>query len=270
MPAQIRLELLTEDRAQPRIDAESFVAALDASLEILRELDQAVSGGRFRWYYTELGIGSGVSVAEGELPDLADLEAESMLSRQLETAFVSGMGEFERSPGVPAGFTPRAVEAAFRLSSVVADGVTNVRILTPALGVAAVATLTERAIANIRETTGRGFTDLGSIEGRLETISLARRPTFNIRDEITGNSIICAFPMDRLEEVRALLNHRVLVSGEITYHRRGDPTEVSPIWELRALDEQEPPTIEDVRGIAPDITEGLPAGVYVRRRFYGE
>lgn len=263
MTARIQLHLFTEERG--RIDAAVFLTALDASLEILKELDATVSGGKFRWYYTHLSIGSGVSVQEGELPpDQAEAE---VLEQQIEGLYLEGLASFDVAARLPTAFTNRAIEASWRLVSVLSNGVSHMDIT--GAHVKPHFTITERAVANLKELMGRGFTDIGSIEGKLETISLAQRPTFNVRDEVTGQSVICSFTMDRFDEVRDALGRRVLVSGEVTYHRRGEPTEVSPVDDIRLLDETEPPTVDEIRGIEPEITEGMPAGLYVRKRFYG-
>ena len=266
MPAEIHLELFT-DEAEHRIDAESFLTALDASLEVLRELDASVTGGKFHWYYTYLEVGSGISTVAGELTEeTMAAPAREDAEREIESLYVNGFTTLAASAHMPSGFTRRAAEAALRMVAVLSDSVTQMATYAPDIGRVVV---TERVAANLKELLGRGFTDVGAIEGKLETISLAGRPTFNVRDEVTGQSVVCALKIERLEEVKAALGRRVLVSGEVTYSKRGEPSEVSPVEVIRLLDETEPPTVEEVRGIERDITEGKPTGRYVRERFYG-
>jgi hypothetical protein len=265
MPAQIHLELSTAED-QHYIDADSMLTALDATLEILREL-AASSGQDYEWRYTHLSIGSGNSVLEAELADPAvgpteKLEAE----RGLEAGYVNGLASLEVSTHTPPGFTRKALEASLRLVSVLSDSVTGIVTYAPDTGRVAPS---EHIAANVKAILGRGFTDVGSIEGRLETISLAGRPTFNVRDELTSQSVRCTLDISRLEEVKEALGHRVLIAGEVTYSKHGEPSEVSPVVEIRILDANTPPTVEEVLGIEPDITGGQPTGLYVRERFYG-
>jgi hypothetical protein len=261
----MHLDLHT-DSPEPGINAASFLTALDAALEILRELDREVSSGRFQWRYTELAIGSGLSVVEGELAEVDfSPAAEDVWSRELEALYFDGLASLDSRAGTPVGFNRRMVEAALRLASVLNDGVTAITTYSPHGGQVAI---TDRLAANAKEVLGRGFTDLGSIEGRLETISLAGRQTFNVRDELTGHSVVCLLG-DRLDDVKAALGRRVLVAGEVTFSKSHEPSEISPVYLIRLLDDQLPPTVEEITGIEPDLSQGQPAGLYVRERFYG-
>ena len=264
MPARIDLNLYT-DSSEPAIDATSFLTALQSSLDLLHELDGGVSDGKCQWRYVSLSVGSGLSTVEGILPEeVDDTVARERLERSLATHYIEGLAALESAPVQPTGWTLKALESALRVASVLNDGVSRIETAIPE---APPVTITERLIANVKEVLGHNFTDIGSIEGRLETISLAgRRPTFNVRSELTGHPVICSLG-SRLEEVKALLGKRVLVSGEVTYSRFGEPSEVSPVQSIRALAESNIPTVDEVAGIAPDITDGQPSGDYVRKRF---
>ncbi len=260
MPAKITLDVYN-NRNKQGIDAELLLKALDASLEVLRELDSAISGGKCEWRYTYLAVGSGLSVIEGKIPQTEDgPELVAGLERELESLYVDGLVALDANPIMPTGFTTRAVEALLRLGSIISNDI--VRIETSA-GASKPVTITERIIANVKEVLGRNFTDLGSVEGRLETISLAGRPTFNVRDEITGHSVVCALMEGSLEEVKSALGKRVLVSGEVTYSRRGEASEVSPVHTLLVFGDAPIPTVEDIRGLESNITEGTPSGLYM-------
>lgn len=266
MPAKITLNIYTKEDKHG-IEPDPLLAALDSSLEILRELDDTISGGKCQWRYTYLAIGSGLSVLEGEITENGyALQGKADLERQLESLYINGLASLDASPVIPSGFTTKAVEAALRLGSILFDGI--VRIQTAA-GDSNKLNVTERLVANAKELLRRGFTDLGSIEGRLETISLAGRPTFNVRDESTGHPVVCSLSLERLEEVKAALGRRILVSGEVTYARRGEPSEVSPVETILLLDDAPVPTVEEIRGLEPAITEGMPSGLYVRQRWHG-
>ena len=92
-------------------------------------------------------------------------------------------------------------------------------------------------------------TDIGATEGRLETISLAGRPIFNVRDELFGNIVTCAIGKTSLDELKEGLGRRVLVHGEITYDRNGLPSGISPVFSLDILNKAPSVTIGDIIGI---------------------
>ena len=266
MPARIEHHILTEG-PEERIDADSFVAALDASLEIFHELDKGLTGGKFHWYFTFLSVGSGHAVLEG-IPDVSAVEFDEMepVARQLEQRYVRGLAALEERADVPEGFTYKAIEAAQRLGSIFSDSVRALDVQT----VSGDTHVTSRMLESIREINKRGYRALGSIEGIVVGITLARRrPTFMVRKSDDNNIVDCIFVMDRLETVKDALGKRVLISGEITYNWRGEMSEVSPVARVRLLGEGPIPSIEEITGLEPDITEGLPSGRYVRERFHG-
>lgn len=264
MPASIELNLYT-DHPEHAIDAASLLTALQSSLDLLHELDAGVSGGKCQWRYISLGIGSGLSTVVGTLPaDIDEPDARERLERKVATRYIEGLSALESSPMQQPGFTPKAIEAALRIASVLSDGISRIETAVPG---APRVWITEHLITNIKELLGHNFTDIGSVEGRLETISLTGgRPTFTIRSELTTHPVTCSLG-SRLEEVRAFLGRRVLVSGEVTYSRYGELSEVSSVRSIRLLAESNVPTVDDIAGIAPDITDGQPSGTYVRKRF---
>ena len=247
MPAEIHLELFTAE-SERRIDAESFLRALDSSLALLQELDRGVSGGKFHWYYTRLEVGSGLSTLTGEITDEnMPASTREAAERRIETLYVDGLKALDTNAQMPTGFTRKAAEEVQHMVAILSDSVKGMETYSPRVGKVAI---TERIVANLKAVLGHGFTDFGAVEGRLETISLAgKRPTFNIRDELTGESVTCSFKIERLTEVKEALGERVLVSGEVTYSKRREASEVSPIETIRLLGKVELPSAEDRGGL---------------------
>jgi hypothetical protein len=205
-------------------------------------------------------------VTEG-IPDvsLVDMQEMEPVARQLEERYLAGLTALEEHAAIPIEFTYKAIEAAQRLGSIFSDSVRAVDIQTTV----GRAQITERMLANIKEISRRGYRALGSIEGIVVGITLARRrPTFMVRKSADNVIIDCVFAMDRLDDVKEALGKRVLVSGEITYNWRGDMSEVSPVTLIRLLGKESSPSIEQITGLEPDITDGLPSGRYVRERFH--
>jgi hypothetical protein len=108
------------------------------------------------------------------------------------------------------------------------------------------------------------YTILGSLEGTLEAINThPTLPKFTIWERVTGRPIRCSFPRDWLERVKALLEARVLVAGQVTYFRNGMPRSVT---QLRELQDMTPDASLPRAGFGsiPGLSGGKDAAEYLR------
>lgn len=124
--------------------------------------------------------------------------------------------------------------------------------------------ITEKTFENARQFTSPKFYTYGSITGRLEFISVHKGDEFRIWDELTGKPVRCKFDVKDDQQVRDLLRHRVIVSGEISSNSAGQPISLK-LAELRGVDEKRNlPTIEQMRGVIKDFTDGLTLKEYLK------
>ncbi|PKB71370.1 MAG: hypothetical protein BZY87_05815 [SAR202 cluster bacterium Io17-Chloro-G6] len=79
-----------------------------------------------------------------------------------------------------------------------------------------------------------GYSNLGSLEGRLEAISVHGSPTFTIWDRVSQAPVRCSFPNQTswIQDVKDLLGNRVMVRGYIRYFLNGIPRTISDIAEI--------------------------------------
>jgi hypothetical protein len=117
-------------------------------------------------------------------------------------------------------------------------------------------------------TKARKYKDVGTVEGRLEEISVhgmpETSPLFRIWDPIPlpGHYVKCVISEDRLPQVKDWLGQRVSVSGPIQYqNHKPILIEVQNIRRLRT--QAELPQIETMKPI--DITGDLSPEEYIRR-----
>jgi hypothetical protein len=266
MSARIEIDLVTKGPAK-QIDADTALTVLTSLLEFLRSVrDGDTAGSDFHWYFTELAVGSLHTVGVGELiqavvPRVKQKTAE----RRMEAICTRGLRRLNAGAEIPPGFTGQSLTALHKMGAVFGDSVTAIRVSTPQFR--RPIRITSRFAANVAKLVGKGLTELGSVEGRLVMVSLARGCAFNVSDEVTGSSVVCRVEEQRLEEVKQALGRRVSVSGEVTYHRSsGEPTEISPVDTIRLLDETTPPKLEEIRRIIPRATPGETA----ERSTYGD
>lgn len=110
----------------------------------------------------------------------------------------------------------------------------------------------------------RIYTDVATIEGNLEVISVRKRPSFFIWEILTNQKIECFTTDKQLDEIVALLRHkpRIAVTGRV--HYRNDIPRSIDVESIRVLrDVNELPQPKDIGPI--NITEGVSSEEHVRR-----
>jgi len=265
MASEIELNLETID-FEERIDVRAFLQAMEASTGILREIDKELEGGGLNWYFTDLSIGSAhvalISEWEGSVQTFGSEDEIANHRERVSRSFLQGLKDLDDRAVWPENFNEAAIHATERLVSVIREPISRI---TASIDNGAVITITERVAANIKQLLAGNYTELGSVEGVLETISLANRPTVNIRDEISGRSIEAGFSIGRLAELKEALNRRVILSGELVYNAHGRLNSVRSVTFIQLLDDEEEVSIDQVIGIAPNMTEGQSIEDYLDR-----
>ena len=115
---------------------------------------------------------------------------------------------------------------------------------------------------------GRGrrqeiITASGSVDGRLEIISVRRHPTFVIDEHASRNQVRCTFPDNWMNTVKDFLGRRVMAEGHLRY--RPDGT-ISSLTEPTSINQVPEPTrsISSLRGTLPGISGDLSSVDYIR------
>ena len=129
------------------------------------------------------------------------------------------------------------------------------------------AVLSWKSDETLQNLTGVHHKTIGSVEGRVELVSLHTGSRyFNVYHAITNKAIRCSLP-EKLEEaaIEGLKRkRRVIVSGEISYNVEGKLLRVD-VDRYRTLpDEDELPSLEKTLGIAPDFTGDQSTEEYIR------
>lgn len=127
-----------------------------------------------------------------------------------------------------------------------------------------VATIDEHISAKVDRILRATYSLLGSLEGMLDAINLHGRPSFTIWDRVSGSPVRCAFPKETawVESVKELLQHRVLVAGQVNYFSNGVPRSVTRLRELRDMTPDL--SLPQARfGSIPDLTGGKEPADYL-------
>ena len=109
----------------------------------------------------------------------------------------------------------------------------------------------------------------GSVDGKLDVISVRRQPYFVIDEHGSTNQIRCTFPDDWMETIKTLLGHRVIAEGHLRFRPDGsvgsltEPTSITLVPEPRR-------TIAELRGALLGISGDLSSADYIRQLRTGE
>lgn len=256
--ATLRLEVRGERRD---ITVRGFLSALENWIRILGDLDSAISGepqGSLDWFVRDLAMGS-LSV---EIESRSRIEDKNY-GPDVADAFFTGVEHIEREGTSPPYLSEPGMERMRRLVRLIGREGTSGLLVTHH---SQVVEISARASANIDQLMRVQQRSIGSVEGKLETISVHGKPRFIVYHDLTRKAITCKFDSGRwLEPVKEALGRRVNVAGLVHYNAKGEPLRVE-LENLRMLRKQEElPKAEEIGGIDRDFTGGLTTKEYMRR-----
>jgi hypothetical protein len=248
----VRLRLNQEDGD---VTLDAWLDALGGFNRVLHGLEQDVPPEqRVTWRVTGLELGSAVAVLTAMGNPVQAQARPRLLMRALHS--------LERGETLPEGFPPRCLEAACDLVEDLARAKAH---LSVAHG-ADQERLTERTLANGRTLLRTiVWQDYGSVDGALEMVNVHDTSHFYLYERNTGCRVRCSFKLDQIEGVRRSLGRAARVWGVVRYNRQGELLGLQ-VQGIEALpDSSSLPRIDDIIGIAPDITGGVSAEDHVRR-----
>lgn len=112
-----------------------------------------------------------------------------------------------------------------------------------------IAKLSAKTIASVNSVLEAIYTDYGTIEGKLETVSKRNGYQFTLYDDLTDHAVKCHFDSSMLRRVLDVFENRVSVRGTIRYRKDGVPVSIQ-VEDFRILRKSnELPGIEKIVGI---------------------
>jgi hypothetical protein len=241
------------------VSVSAFVSVVQNTLEILHGLDIAISenpSGVLEWRIAEVSLNSPLTMTI-----FAEAEDETGVDRQVVSAYSEGLEHLDKDgETVPTYFNDALLEKARKLVSVLNDGVAKIAFVSSWTDPVEPS---QRVAAHVDRLLPPDHEEWGSIEGKLEVLSIHGGASFNIWNVISGARVTCRIPSEMLDEAHAAFGKRTAVQGKIRYDRRGKPVSIS-VHHIRILREQsELPQSRDLEGI--DITGGIDPVEHVRR-----
>ena len=109
----------------------------------------------------------------------------------------------------------------------------------------------------------------GSVDGRLDVISVRRRAYFVIYEHASSNQIRCTFPDDWMDTVKDYLGSRMIVEGNLRYRPDGSVSALSQPTAIELVPDPKR-SLAELRGTLPGISGELSSADYVRHLRAGE
>lgn len=242
------------------VSAERLIRALENVISALRSIGSVLgdSGEQIEWQITEASMRSPLRMT---LSPRGSRGRVAQTSRRIVREFYTGVGQIERKAVRPTNFDDETLEYIKALApDPRAEGDAPLRILVP--GKTAIEP-TGKIIEHVNRVVAEVKThhEIGTIEGRLETVTTHGGHSVHVWESFTNIKVECSVTPEQLEEAKDLLGRRVSISGTIRYRNR-KPTkiEVERIKPLREMNQL--PRASDLGKI--DITGGMSSEDFVR------
>jgi hypothetical protein len=243
------------------IAVDTFVVAAQKFFRLLKEIELSVAGNNkntLKWIVNELRHGSAflgtIAINEQKVPYTGDEIAQYL---------VNGLNLLEKESKRPGYFSDNAIQCAKELAEMVYQRKTTISISTQDK----TAQLTSK-LANHADKLLTTFIEYGTIEGALKMVSVAGPPVCNIYDDITKRSVKCLFDYTMLGQIANAIDHRVSITGKISYTDEGYPRNiVLSSMDIFPLDDELPST-DDLLKMGIDLSGGLTIEELMERTEY--
>ena len=264
--AKLRLEVNGDPDS---VSFPTFSFATSRFLQILNELARAVTTkgeGSVTWYVSDLSSNGSLCVelfSKLKPPRQARHKIRDF-APEIANSFVVGFENIELHGASPPYLSQSGIEKLQSLLGLLHDN--------GAQGFTATAIdsnksirVSEKASETLNELLPTKHQELGSVEGRLETLTIHRSKQFIIYHSITKKGVTCHIDDDDVFAIaQSNLGSRVVVLGNVSFNARTEPVSIK-VDGLRILTEDASlPRAVDLTGSDPDFTGDLSTDEYLR------
>jgi hypothetical protein len=187
------------------------------------------------------------------------LSEEVDVSAEVAQSYLGGLKVLQEGKGLPDIFSETALNAVKRLGRI-GDGVKAIRIQHTR----EIVRITERLAVNVDELVSRTFESIGSVEGKLEMVTIHSQCYFRVYEPVHGRGVVCYFAPALLETVKESLGKRVMVSGMLRSDRFGRPESITVTDFRTVLEAGALPKPSQLRALVKGMTAGEKAEDYLR------
>lgn len=224
------------------VPLDAFLTAVKGMRELAAEIDRSldVDEATKHWNIVGLELGSAVLTMSPQTTNTEDAMRRVRVMYEGIESVQSGQS------GRPENFTDAALNSLKAIGAIATRYNDTVRVtVQDTIGTV---NLNTQTVAHIEDWLGGKYQAVGSVEGKLDQVSIHRNKRFSVYDRL-DHEIRCSFKEDMMPQVKAALGERVTVRGMISYRADGVPVSIKPdnLYVLRS--DSELPQPEDVTGI---------------------
>ena len=227
------------------IPMSTFISVAKQLADLLQELEAALTGKRsLDWCIENLRMGSAELTVRPSAQSQDTLDSGSAVI----TFALDGLAVVEDTARRPPHFTDQALRQAKSLVNAAKGDANGLSIFGGSETAHRQVAVSKRLVAHVDELIGAASVAFGSLEGRLEAVTIHDSIAFSIYDSITSRRILCSCSRETLDLAIRHFDKRVSVSGEIKFTVQGDATSMK-VDEVRPLGTGALPQARDIRGL---------------------
>lgn len=256
---RITIQLKGSPSDDEHLQLQDFIDQLSEIKRLLRDVEQYVTkGAKKKVTYKVIDL-------KHNSPATVVLQAESIdaTSSVVANTVVDTLRQIQqgKDPGLPG-----ALLESFKSLALPKSRVSELLIVTDNTPVE----VTDKVVTEVDRMMGQDLVSLGSITGKLEYLNVHRGSRFRIYPPLGPAWIVCEFPREMLPTILAAIEKSTSgfaeVYGEIHYRGRDLEPYLIKVNHVETLDyDASSPTLFDIKGIAPEATNGLTSDEFVRR-----
>lgn len=231
-----------------KVSPSQFMRGVRDFFSLLRSVERDVVGGEhgIEWSVS-VKAGSNLVIAHGAPYGRASFDDVARTIYSVE----SGLESLARGTSEPPPyFNDKALGIARDLATLAESGrdggLERVEVRVNGTSVK----LDAQAVVSVNNIRGPVFKEIGSVEGRIQTVTDRERFKIVVYDSLRDKAVRCTFENEALQnEALGAFGKRVAVMGEVTYKQDGTPIRVNArsIRVFRPIEDL--PTTEQVRGL---------------------
>ena len=230
------------------VSVESFIAVAEKLTDLLRELETSMTGGRaLEWHIADLRTGSAHLAMRPHTEAPRGVES----APPIIAAALDGLAVVEGTAERPPHFSDQALRDAKSLVNAAKRHANGLSIFGTGGAEPRQVAVSQRLVAHVDELISSNSVALGSLEGRLEALTVHGSIAFSIYDSITNRRIRCDCSRETLDVAMKHFEKRVSVSGEIRFNARGQATSMK-VDEVHPLGTGPLPQAKDILGLFAD------------------
>lgn len=257
----ITIESAESDREHVSLNDFSF--QLEALRKVLSNTESSLSGEKAEidWQIVDLKHSSPAEIVLRPIDNRVDTDKEDIASETVDKV-ISSLKMLSENTLPPIEMSQQLLGHYKNFSDKVQKGILRISLKRETDTVK----VSENVKAVIEDVTLSETKSIGTVEGRLEFLNIhGNQNIFRIYSAIPPEKVNCFFPPDKIDQAREALGHKIRVSGELTYPGGNDFPRDIKVEAIELLpDDDDLPSLMDLRGVAPGITGGLSSEEFVR------